>query len=76
MKRIAAVMIAAGIGFGGAAGVVSAQAQAGAATQNRCDGTGVCKVDVAVSLCFVTPNPSTLHVSAKDINIFWELDSH
>jgi len=75
MKRIAAVMIAAGIGFGGAAGV-SAQVQGGAPTQNRCDGTGTCKVDVAVSLCFVTPNPYTLTVGAKDINIFWELDSH
>ena len=72
MKRIAAVVIVAGIVIVQAA-CVSAQSQVGTATSSNCDGTGVCKVDVSVTQCFVTPNPSTLTVRARNIDIFWEI---
>ena len=67
MKRIAAVLIVAAIGFAGLTGVW--------AQGTNCDGTGACKVDVSVASCFITPNPPTLPVRGKNINIFWELDS-
>jgi len=69
MKWIATAVIAAGMGLVGMIGV-SAEAQAA-----NCDGTGACKVDVSVNNCFITPNPASLPVKAKNVNIIWELDN-
>lgn len=71
MKRIAAVVIVAGIGIAGMT-EVSAQGQG---AQTNCDGTGACKVDVSVTNCFISPNVWSLPVRGKNIDIFWELDS-
>jgi hypothetical protein len=53
---------------------VSAQ-QGGGMTSPNCTGTGVCNVDVSVNNCVVTPNPQSLPVPGKNINIFWEMNS-
>jgi hypothetical protein len=74
MKRIAAVMMLVGMQLAGVTGAF-AQTQQAAAPQTNCDGTGVCKVDVTVVQCFITPSPRTLPVRAKNILIFWEMVS-
>jgi hypothetical protein len=68
MKSIATVVIVAGLGLTGCAGISSTSAA-------NCDGTGACKVDVAVTNCVITPTPDSLTVTGKNINIFWELDN-
>lgn len=74
MTRIAGLLMIVAIALAEVA-CVSAQSSGGAAASTACDGTGVCKVDVSVTQCFVTVNPSTLHVRAKNIDIFWEITS-
>ena len=72
MRHIAIAVVVAGVGLAWGTGL-SAQVMSGA--KANCDGTGACKVDVSVSDCKITPNPSSLAVTGKNINIFWELDA-
>ena len=73
MKRIAAVVIVGGIAFA-QAGCASAQT-GGAAPPSNCDGTGVCKVEVSVVQCFITPDPGTLPGRGRNVVIFWNMNS-
>jgi hypothetical protein len=64
MRRIFVVVVVAGVSLAGC----------GLAVAN-CDGRGACKVDVSVTNCVITPDPASLPVTGKNINIFWELDA-
>jgi hypothetical protein len=74
MKRIAAVVMLAGMQLAGVTGVL-AQTQQVATPQANCDGTGPCTVNVTVFQCFITPNPRSLPVTGKNVLIFWEMAS-
>ena len=53
----------------------TASAQTASATGPNCTGSGACKVDISVSDCKITTTPSSLRVTGRAINIFWELDA-
>ena len=54
------------------AGCATPPGGGGVATDN-CDGSGACKLVISVTECKIAPPPD-LHVTAKNVNIFWELD--
>jgi len=72
MRHLAAALVVASA-VAGCAGPPRGGGTDGFAT--HCDGSGACKVSVSVSGCVITPDPATLDVDAKNINIFWELDA-
>ena len=74
MKRIAAVLMVAGIAFTGTA-CMTVRTLGSAGPPPPCDGNGVCKIDVGVTLCYITATPSTQNVTKKNgIDIFWDLE--
>ncbi len=73
MKFTAVVVATAAVGLAGCASM-SATGD-GTIASTKCDGTGVCKVDVAVTACIITQTPGSPPVTAHNVNIFWELDS-
>ncbi len=73
MKFTAVVVATAAVGLAGCASM-SATGD-GTIASTKCDGTGACKVDVSVTACIITQTPTSLLVTAHNVNIFWELDS-
>ena len=70
MKRVAIVVTVAGVCLGACAPMPTGGG--GGITASPCN-TGVCKVDVDVTSCVITPNPDPVPVPEPS-NIFWELN--
>jgi hypothetical protein len=70
MKRIAIVVAVAGVCLVACAPMPTGGG--GGITASPCN-NGVCKVDVDVTSCVITPTPDPLYVHGEN-NIFWELN--
>ena len=69
MRHVAMVAIVAGLGVAGCA-----HAPMEGLASDKCDGQGKCRVTVSVADCKATPSVDPLPVTAKNVNISWELN--